>query len=190
MLCVENDRHGRYMIMPERNASRRNLNGLICRKQFCDVISHFTRIQCCFRFVINCTEGFDKWHKKKDFYVHEDPLLSLNMANSFNCMHKNYQVTLNQWESKRGRSNVTTCFALPCSQSSSSTWMHIKELRCVLPIWTAGRSATRLDDFISVQSTQRPVYRRELPLQFALCNVFRVPLPYNPWSLPENIFYD
>lgn len=72
---------------------------------------------------------------------------------------------------KGAESNVTSCFALPCSQSSSSTWMHIKELRCVLPIWTAGRTATRLDDFISVQSTQRPVYRRELPLQFALCNV-------------------
>lgn len=107
--------------------------------------------------------------------MHEDPLLSVNMANSFNCMHKKYQATIGSQSMgvKRGRSNVTTCFALPCSQSSSSTWMHIKELRCVLPIWTAGRTATRLDDFISVQSTQRPVYRRELPLQFALCNVFR-----------------
>lgn len=93
--------------------------------------------------------------------MHEDPLLSLNMANSFNCMHKNIKLLLGSQSMgvKRGRSNVTTCFALPCSQSSSSTWMHIKELRCVLPIWTAGRSATRLDDFISVQSTQRPVYR-------------------------------
>lgn len=61
-------------------------------------------------------------------------------------------------ESKGGESNVTSCFALPCSQSSSSTWMHIKELRCVLPIWTAGRSATRLDDFISVQSTHSDLY--------------------------------
>lgn len=91
------------------------------------------------------------------------------------CMHREYRVlisALKLWESKSAESNVTSCFALPCSQSSSSTWMHIKELRCVLPIWTAGRTATRLDDFISVQSTQRPVYRRELPLQFALCNVF------------------
>lgn len=104
--------------------------------------------------------------------MHEDPLLSLNMANSFNCMHKNIKLLFGSQSMgvKRGRSNMTTCFALPCSQSSSSTWMHIKELRCVLPIWTAGRSATRLDDFISVQSTQRPVYRQELPC-IAVCAV-------------------
>lgn len=38
-MCKENDKHGRYMIVSERIASRRNLNGLICKKktkQFCD----------------------------------------------------------------------------------------------------------------------------------------------------------
>lgn len=58
---------------------------------------------------------------------------------------------------KKWRNNVKNYFALPCSQSSSSARMHVKQLECYVPNLKCGTNQPRLDDY-SVQSSQQRVH--------------------------------